>query len=130
MEFIKVKIDELKPAEYNPRKALTPKDKEYQEIKKSIQEFGYVDPILINYDGTIIGGHQRYTVLKDLGYTEVEVTRVNLTKENEKALNVALNKITGRWDEKALYNLLIDLEQAGADLAETGFSTDDLSELF
>lgn len=126
MEFIKVKIDELKPAEYNPRKALTPKDKEYQEIKKSIQEFGYVDPILINYDGTIIGGHQRYTVLKDLGYTEVEVTRVNLTKEKEKALNVALNKITGRWDSKLLKNLLKDLNENKFDLSLTGFQPNTL----
>lgn len=126
MEFIKVKIDELKPAEYNPRKALTPKDKEYQEIKKSIQEFGYVDPILINYDGTIIGGHQRYTVLKDLGYTEVEVTRVNLTKEKEKALNIALNKITGRWDSKLLKNLLTDLNEKKFDLSLTGFQPNTL----
>lgn len=126
MEFIKVKIDELKPAEYNPRKTLTPKDKEYQEIKKSIQEFGYVDPILINYDGTIIGGHQRYTVLKDLGYTEVEVTRVNLTKEKEKALNVALNKITGRWDSKLLKNLLKDLSENKFDLSLTGFQPNTL----
>ena len=121
MEFVKVKIEDLKPAEYNPRKALTPVDKEYQEIKKSIQEFGYVDPILINADGTIIGGHQRYTVLKDLGYTEVEVTRVNLTKDKEKALNVALNKITGRWDSKLLKNLLTDLNEKKFDLSLTGF---------
>lgn len=126
MEFVKVKLDELKPAEYNPRKALTPIDKEYQEIKKSIQEFGYVDPILVNQDGTIIGGHQRYTVLKDLGYTEVEVTRVNLTKEKEKALNVALNKITGRWDSKLLKNLLKDLNEKKFDLSLTGFQPNTL----
>lgn len=122
MEYVKVSLDSLKPAEYNPRKALGPQDKEYQEIKKSIQEFGYVDPILVNADGTIIGGHQRFTVLKDLGYTEIEVTRVNLPKDKEKALNVALNKITGRWDSKLLKNLLKDLDEKRFDLTLTGFN--------
>ena len=61
------KLADLKAAEYNPRKALTPDDAEYQKIRRSIEEFGYVDPIIINEDGTIIGGHQRATVLKDLG---------------------------------------------------------------
>ena len=51
------KLADLKAAEYNPRKALTPDDAEYQKIRRSIEEFGYVDPIIINEDGTIIGGH-------------------------------------------------------------------------
>lgn len=122
MEFTKVKVEDIKPAEYNPRKVLKPSDKEYQNIKKSIQEFGYVDPVIINRDGTIIGGHQRFTVLKDLGYTEIEVVRVNLTKEQEKALNVALNKVTGRWDSKLLMNLLQDLDTKKFDLSLTGFN--------
>lgn len=89
------KLVDLKAAEYNPRKALTPDDAEYQKIRRSIEEFGYVDPIIINEDGTIIGGHQRATVLKDLGYQEVDVVVVALDKQREKALNIALNKITG-----------------------------------
>lgn len=60
----------LRPAEYNPRVQLQPADPEYQNIKRSIETFGYVDPIIVNQDGTIIGGHQRYNVMKDLGYTE------------------------------------------------------------
>ena len=59
-------LSELHPADYNPRVALTPEDEEYQRIKRSIEEYGYVDPIIINSDGTIIGGHQRYNVLLDL----------------------------------------------------------------
>lgn len=121
MEFVKVKTEAIKPAEYNPRKALTPQDKEYQTIKKSIQEFGYVDPIIINDDGTIIGGHQRFTVLQDLGYTEIDVIKVNLTKDQEKALNIALNKVRGRWDSKLLKNLLTDLNTKQFDLTLTGF---------
>lgn len=83
------KLADLKAAEYNPRKALTPDDAEYQKIRRSIEEFGYVDPIIINEDGTIIGGHQRATVLKDLGYQEVDVVVVALDKQREKALNIA-----------------------------------------
>lgn len=79
----------LRPAEYNPRVQLQPADPEYQNIKRSIETFGYVDPIIINQDGTIIGGHQRYNVMKDLGYTEAQVVVVDLDKNNEKALNIA-----------------------------------------
>lgn len=97
----------LRPAEYNPRVQLQPADPEYQNIKRSIETFGYVDPIIINQDGTIIGGHQRYNVMKDLGYTEAQVVVVDLDKNNEKALNIALNKITGEWDEIKLKDLLL-----------------------
>ena len=65
MEFKKVFISELKPAKYNPRKDLQPNDPEYQQIKRSIEEFGYVDPVIINSDNTVIGGHQRLKVLKE-----------------------------------------------------------------
>lgn len=121
MKFTKVKISDISPAEYNPRRALKPSDREYQQIKKSIETFGYVDPILINADGTIIGGHQRFTVLKDLGYTEVEVIRVDVDKEKEKALNLALNKISGKWDNKKLDALIKDLGKKNYDLTLTGF---------
>lgn len=66
MEFKSININELKPAEYNPRIDLKPGDKEFEKIRKSIEEFGYVDPVIVNRDGTIIGGHQRYKVLKDI----------------------------------------------------------------
>jgi len=125
----KRKLGALIAADYNPRKALTPDDAEYQKIKNSILEFGYVDPIIINEDGTIIGGHQRCTVLKDLGYTEVDVVVVSLDKQREKALNIALNKITGEWDEVKLKDLLLDLDLGDFDISLTGFEQDDLSEL-
>lgn len=66
MNIEKRKLDDLIPAEYNPRKQLKPGDAEYEKIKKSLIHFGYVDPIIINKDGTIIGGHQRYKVLKHI----------------------------------------------------------------
>jgi site-specific DNA-methyltransferase (adenine-specific) len=64
----------LKPAEYNPRKKLKPGDKEYEKIKNSIEEFGFADPLVVNADMTIIGGHQRLTVAQDLGYGIIDTT--------------------------------------------------------
>lgn len=122
-------VADLKPAEYNPRKALTPDDAEYQKIKRSIETFGYVDPIIVNKDGTIIGGHQRYTVLKDLGYTEVEVNVLDLSKDDEKALNIALNKISGEWDNLKLKDLLVELDLGDYDISLTGFNNQELDEL-
>ena len=119
----------LRPAEYNPRVQLQPADPEYQNIKRSIETFGYVDPIIINQDGTIIGGHQRYNVMKDLGYTEAQVVVVDLDKNNEKALNIALNKITGEWDEIKLKDLLLDLDLNDYDLTATGFSSKEVEDL-
>lgn len=97
-----IPVKDLKPAAYNPRKKLKPGDKEYEKIKNSIQEFGFADPLVVNADMTIIGGHQRLTVAKDLGYTEVPCAVVDIDKTREKALNIALNKITGAWDENLL----------------------------
>ena len=99
-------MTELKPAAYNPRKKLKPGDKEYEKIKNSIQEFGFADPLVVNADMTVIGGHQRLTVAKELGYTEVPCAVVDVDKTREKALNIALNKITSVWDEKMLAELL------------------------
>ena len=98
MEFKKVFISELKPAKYNPRKDLQPNDPEYQQIKRSIEEFGYVEPVIINSDNTVIGGHQRLKVLKELGNAQIDVVQIDTPKNKEKALNVALNKISGAWD--------------------------------
>ena len=129
MNFIKKNINELKYADYNPRKKLTPEDKEYQKIKSSIEEFGYVDPIIINKDNTIIGGHQRLTVLKDLGYEEVDVIQIDIDKTKEKALNIALNKITGEWDYAMLGDLLLDLDSLNYDLEFTGFDLDEIEDI-
>ena len=108
---------------------MTPEDKEWQDIVNSIEHFGYVDPIIINDDGTIIGGHQRYKVLLALGYEEAECSVVKLSKEDEKALNIALNKISGEWDELKLKDLLLELELGDYDISLTGFDNDDLQDL-
>lgn len=121
MQFKKVFLSELIPAGYNPRKNLKSGDPEYERIKRSISEFGYVDPVIINSDNTVIGGHQRLNVLKDLGHTQIDVVVVDLPKGKEKALNIALNKITGEWDNDLLTNLLSELKDDGEDISLTGF---------
>lgn len=130
MRFETRSLSDLRPAEYNPRVPLTPADPEYQSIKRSIEEFGYADPIVINSDGTIIKGHQRRTVMMDLGYTEVEVIVLDIQdKAKEKALNVALNKITGKWDNAILKDLLLELDLEGYDFSVTGYQRTDLENL-
>ena len=119
----------LKPAEYNPRKKLKPGDKEYKKIKNSIEEFGFADPLVVNADMTIIGGHQRLAVALDLGFSEVPCAVVDVDKTREKALNIALNKITGEWDEQMLVDLITDLKDANFDIELTGFDAPEVNTL-
>ena len=125
-----IPVSELKPAEYNPRKKLKPGDKEYEKIKNSIEEFGFADPLVVNADMTIIGGHQRLTVAMALGYTEVPCAVVDIDKVRERALNIALNKITGAWDETLLADLLKDIQDSDFDLGKTGFDPPEIDQLF
>lgn len=131
MQWRTLSVDALRPAAYNPRKKLKAGDKEYEKIKNSILEFGYVEPIIVNYDMTVIGGHQRLTVLKDLGYTEVQCVEVHIEDENKvKALNIALNKITGAWNEQLLADLIVDLQAANFNTDFTGFEAPEIKQLF
>ena len=129
MEIKELPLKELKPAAYNPRKKLKKGDKEYEKIKQSLLKFGYVDPILVNEDLTVIGGHQRLTVLKDLDYETAKCVIVKLSKEDEKALNIALNKITGQWDEALLADLLLDLQESDFNLDLTGFEPPEIDDI-
>ena len=122
-------VSVLKPAAYNPRKKLKPGDKEYQKIKNSIEEFGFADPLVVNADMTIIGGHQRYTVALELGITEVPCAVVDVDKVREKALNIALNKVTGAWDENLLAELLEDLKNQDFNVDLTGFEPPEIETL-
>ena len=129
MEIKELSLKELKPAAYNPRKKLKKGDKEYEKIKQSLLKFGYVDPIIVNKDMTVIGGHQRLTVLKDLDYETAKCVIVDLQKEDEKALNIALNKITGQWDDTLLADLLLDLQESDFNLDLTGFEPPEIDEI-
>lgn len=131
MQMEKIKIEKLNPAEYNPRKDLKPSDSEYEKLKQSIQTFGYVEPVLWNKrTGNIIGGHQRYKVLVELGQTEIDCVVVDMDLENEKALNIALNKVSGDWDKDKLMLLISDLQGSDFDVSLTGFDAFELDDLF
>ena len=120
MEIVKVDINELICPEYNPRQIT---DDEMGKLKNSINEFGYVDPIIVNkHNNHIVGGNQRYCALKSLGYDEVDVIFIDEPDLNrEKALNIALNKISGEWDFVKLADILDDLELNDFDISLTGF---------
>ena len=131
MQIEKKKVIDLVPADYNPRKDLKLGDKEYEKLKRSIDEFGYVDPLIWNKrTSRLVGGHQRLKVLKDMGIDEVDVVVVDMDEEKEKALNVALNKISGDWDKDKLMLLITDLQGEDFDVSLTGFDPEELDDLF
>ena len=122
---------DLIPADYNPRKDLKPGDTEYEKLKRSIEQFGYVEPVIWNKTtGFVVGGHQRLKVLLDMGITEVECVVVEMDAEKEKALNIALNKISGEWDKDKLALLIADLQGADFDVSLTGFEPAEIDSLF
>ena len=131
MNIEKLNIALLIPADYNPRKDLKPGDPEYEKLKRSIEQFGYVEPVIWNKTtGRVVGGHQRLKILLDLGLTEVECVIVEMDEDKEKALNIALNKISGDWDKDKLALLIEDLQVSDFDVSLTGFEPAELNELF
>jgi DNA modification methylase len=130
VEIRKMPVAEIDPAFYNPRKDLKSGDSEYEKLKKSIQEFDLVEPLIWNKrTGRLVGGHQRLKVLQELGYSEIEVSVVDLPEDREKALNVALNKIQGDWDYEKLKDLLQELDTGEFDLELTGFDMEEIEDL-
>jgi len=131
MNIQTLSVGKLVPADYNPRKDLKPGDPEYEKLKRSIAEFGYVEPVIWNKTtGHVVGGHQRLKVLIDTGMTEVECVIVEMNDDKEKALNIALNKISGEWDKDKLSLLIADLQGADFDVSLTGFDAPELDALF
>lgn len=124
-------IAELKPAAYNPRKELKPGDAEFEKLKRSIDEFGYVELVVVNAanDNTVISGHQRLSVLKHLGQETADCVVVELDEMREKALNVAMNKISGEWDNDKLALLIADLDASDFDAELTGFDDAEIAQL-
>ena len=122
---------DLLPADYNPRKDLKPGDPEYEKLKRSLEQFGYVEPVIWNKNtGRVVGGHQRLKVLIDMGIDQVECVVVEMPEDKEKALNVALNKISGDWDKDKLALLISDLQGADFDVSLTGFDPAEIDDLF
>ena len=123
LKLAHVPLAKLKAAAYNPRHM---PDEELQALARSMAEFGVVDPIIANKDGTVIGGHQRLKAAQLAGIESLPVVYVDLPKDKEKALNLALNRIGGEWDEAKLRTLLEELAASDLDLELTGFSVDEL----
>ena len=91
MKIQKIPVEQLLPAKYNPRKDLKPGDPEFEKLRRSVEEFGYVEPVIWNQrTGVVVGGHQRLKVLQHLGYTEVECVVVDLDEQKEKAKRLPL----------------------------------------
>ncbi|MGG3104068.1 site-specific DNA-methyltransferase [Bacillus amyloliquefaciens] len=129
MNIKNIRVEEINPAPYNPRIDLQPGDPEYDALKKSIEQFGYIDPLIWNEKtGHLVGGHQRYKILMENKPKEITVSVVYLNVDEEKALNIALNKISGDWDEYKLEQVLLELKVANFDMSLTGFSDEELLE--
>lgn len=130
MQIQKVSAGRLNPAAYNPRRDLKPGDKDYEKLKRSIEEFGFVEPVVWNKaTGNVVGGHQRLKVLLDMGETEIDCVVVDLEPEKEKALNLALNRIQGGWDEGKLAEVMADLDASAFDVSFTGFDAEEIDAL-
>jgi hypothetical protein len=126
LKIVYVKIDDLKPAEYNPRKIT---NKVAYDIKNSIERYGIVDPIIVNGAkerfNVVIGGHLRLRVAKELGYEAVPCVYLNIPDiKKEKELNLRLNKNLGEWDIGLLAGFEKDL------LYDVEFSSEELEGIF
>ncbi|MFB5193056.1 ParB N-terminal domain-containing protein [Alicyclobacillus fastidiosus] len=131
MEIRVIPVSSINPAPYNPRIDLQPGDKDYERLKKSIEQFGFIEPLVWNEQtGNLVGGHQRFKILtNELHLTEVEVSVVDLDEMQEKALNLALNKLKGGWDDDKLRELIAELDAEEYDLDSVGFSDEDVERL-
>ncbi|SDY71405.1 DNA modification methylase [Thermoactinomyces sp. DSM 45892] len=130
MKIQSVSINQINPAKYNPRLDLKSGDPEYEKLKKSIEEFGFVEPLIWNSQtGNLVGGHQRLKVLIEQGVTEVECSIVDLPEDKEKALNIGLNKVGGDWDFEKLARLLDDIQLSGLDMDLTGFGEEEVDQI-
>ncbi len=131
MQIEKIPITQINRAKYNPRVALTPGDPEYQKLKKVLDKFKLVIPLVWNKrTGNLVSGHQRLTILEANGDEDVDVSIVDLSERDEKVMNLALNKQGGRWDDDRLGSLLKELTSIdGFDLDLTGFGLDEFNQL-
>lgn len=130
MRIEKINASRLNPAAYNPRRDLKPGDKDYEKLKRSIEEFGFVEPVVWNEaTGNVVGGHQRLKVLLDIGETEIDCVVVEMDTVREKALNLALNRIQGGWDEDKLAEVLADIDASAFDVSFTGFDAEEVDAL-
>ena len=128
LSVVHVPIDDLRPDPANPRRI---SDAELESLTRSIRRFGFVDPVIARReDKSVIGGHQRLLAARRLGLASVPVVLVDLPAEQARLLNLALNRISGSWDEELLARLLSELDAAPeVDLSLSGFDDDEVAKL-
>lgn len=131
MRIQSIPTEKINPAPYNPRQDLQPGDPLYEKIRRSIEEFDLVEPLVWNQrSGNLVGGHQRLKILKRQGLKEVQCTVVDLSPERERILNLALNKAVGDWDEESLAQVFAELNTLpDIDLSISGFDDVEISDL-
>lgn len=131
MNIQEVEVSRINPAAYNPRIDLQKDDAEYKKLKRSLSEFGYIDPLIWNEaTGNLVGGHQRFKILTEHNNLEkIAVSVVNISETQEKALNLALNKIDGDWDNNKLTILFEELENEEFDTSLTGFDEEEIKSM-
>lgn len=129
LEIRRMKISELKAADYNPRVKLQPGDPEFEALKNSLETDGLVLPIIWNEEtGNVVGGHQRLTVLRETGEEYADVSVVHMDEKTEKQANIALNRVEGKWDDEKLRDLFAELDTE--DIFSTGFSEAELRAIY
>jgi ParB-like chromosome segregation protein Spo0J len=123
-----IPIEALHPDPANPRRI---SEDELDALERSLRQFGFVQPVLARReDQTVIGGHQRLVAARRLGLTSVPVTWLDVSVDQARLLGLALNKISGAWDDALLARLLADLGATPElDLTLSGFGQDEIGEL-
>ena len=119
VEIVNIALQDLEPVAWNPRQ-ISSKDK--SDLKRSLEKFGCVEPLIVReHDKSIVGGHQRYFVALELGWPDIPCVIIDITENEAKLLNIALNKISGEWDVDKLNGVLADLAVQEEQLMLSGF---------
>lgn len=120
VEIQKLKLSTLKIPEYNPR--IFPEE-EMQKLIKNIETNGYLELIVVNKrNNHIVSGSHRYKALQFLGYKEIDCIVIDIDEDREKALNIAMNRIGGFFDEDKLETIIKQLNETNFDLELTGLA--------
>lgn len=129
-QYKRMKLSAIKPAPYNPRKDLQPEDSAYQKIRNSINDHGFIQPIIYNKKtGHAVGGNQRLKILINGGVKEAVCAVIDVPLAQEKRINIALNNIGNMYDQPKLRSLMLQLRDAGYDLRKTAFDDDEIARI-
>ena len=119
LEIVYEFVDKLKPSNYNPR---TISEKDLKALVKNMNKYGTLEILVANQrTGNIISGHQRLKAALLLGMERLPVIWVDVSKRDEKMINLAMNKISGEWDIPMLKDTLEEIDNGEGDMDMTGF---------